>query len=169
MEFLIWLENTSFSTAIRESESLWGYGGLLILHGMGMAIAVGISSMIGLRLLGFAPGVPVEPFRKFFPFIWAGFWVNALSGGAIMMSQATVMFTNWMMYIKLASIILAVIIVRLIYIQVFRNSRSKRPGLIHTKVLAGALLFLWAVAITAGRLTAYLGALIDPSDLALIR
>ena len=169
MEFLIWLENTAFSTAVRESTSLWGYGGVLIVHGMGMAVAVGISTMIGLRVLGFAPSIPLEPMEKFFTFIWVGFWVNALSGAVIMMSHPTTAFTNWVMYIKLASIAIAVMILRVLQTHVFRNPGSRHPVPINAKMLAGTLLFLWAVAITAGRLTAYFGALVDKADLALIR
>lgn len=162
MEFLIWLESTGFSRAMRESETIWGYGIVLILHGMGMGTAVGLSTMVGVRILGYAPRIPLEPMGKLFPFIWLGFWINALSGGMIMISHATEMWTNWVMYIKLGSIGVAVVILRLIQIQVFRNPGPNGSVQMNAKMLAGALLFLWAVAITAGRLTAYYGNLVDP-------
>jgi hypothetical protein len=162
MEILIWLEHTAFSTYIREAETLWGYPLVLILHGMGMAIVVGVSAMVGLRILGFAPRIPLEPMEKFFPFIWLGFWINALSGAVLVMCSATVMLTNWVMYIKFASIAVAVVCLRLLKTQVFPSFRSKPSVPSNAKMLAGTLLFAWAVAITAGRLTAYLGALVSP-------
>jgi len=162
MEFLIWLESTGFSRAIRESGSVWGYGLILILHGMGMGTVVGLSSVVGLRILGFAPRIPLEPLGKLFPFIWLGFWINFLSGSVLMISHATEMWTNWVIYIKLAAIVVAVAILRTIHTQVFRNPGPGESVQMNAKVLAGTLLFLWAVAITAGRLTAYYGAMVDP-------
>jgi len=48
MEFLIWLRSTEPATAIRESESVWGYPTILFLHTFGMAILVGlISAAVG--------------------------------------------------------------------------------------------------------------------------
>jgi hypothetical protein len=91
--------------------------------------------------------------------IWIGFWINALSGGIIMASHATTMFTNWVMYIKLASIIVAVLIIRRLYVQVFRSAADGKALPSNVNAMAGALLCLWFVAITAGRLTAYFGSL----------
>ena len=165
MEILIWLENTAFSTYVRESSSIWGYPIVLILHGMGMAIVVGFSTMVGLRILGFAPDIPLEPMGKFFPFIFLGFWINAISGVVLVMCSATVMLTNWVMYIKFASIGVAVVCLHLIRTQVFAGDRPNPSVPANAKMLAGTLLLVWAVAITAGRLTAYIGALVNPYQL----
>ncbi len=164
MDFLIWLEHTAFSTYLRESSSIWGYPIVLILHGMGMAIVVGFSTMVGLRILGFAPRIPLEPMGKFFPLIFTGFWINAITGVALVMCSATMMLTNWVMYIKFASIAVAVVCLHLIKTQVF-PSRADASVPANARLLAGTLLFVWAVAITAGRLTAYMGALVSPYDL----
>lgn len=164
MDFLIWLENSGFSVAVRESEGLWGYAIVIILHGMGMGIVVGVSTVIGLRLLGFVPRIPLEPMKDFFPYIWLGFWINAASGTVLMMSHATEMFTNWVMYIKLTFVALAIVSIRLIQTQVFSNPHPKWSAP-KAKMAAGALLFFWIVAITAGRLTAYYGKLVSSFDL----
>jgi hypothetical protein len=169
MDVLFWLENTSLSVAVREAESLWGYGGLLIIHGMGMAVAVGLSTMIGLRLLGVSQAIPLAPLQKFFRFVWAGFGINAVSGAVIMICHATTMFTNWVMYTKLASVIAAITIVRVLQNRVFRGGYAASEVTSRHKVLAATMLILWCVAIIAGRLTAYFGALIDRSMYVLLQ
>ncbi len=73
MEFLQWLRDTDAATAIRESESVWGYPTVLFLHTFGMAILVGLISAIDLRILGVARQLPLAPMRRLFPLIWIGF------------------------------------------------------------------------------------------------
>ena len=34
----------------------------------------------GLRVLGAAPGVPLAAFRRFDPVMWAGLWLNVVTG-----------------------------------------------------------------------------------------
>ena len=48
------IENSAYPTFVRESPSLWGYTLVLSLHAMGLAVVVGVSAAIALRLLGFA-------------------------------------------------------------------------------------------------------------------
>ena len=162
MEFLVWLEDSGFGTAVREG--IWAYPLIIVLHGMGMGTVVGISTMMGLRLLGFLPGIPLDPMKKLFTFVWLGFWINAASGGLLMVAHATEMFTNWVMYIKLASVALAILSIRLLQTHAFGNPHPTWPAP-KVKMVAGTLLCLWAVAVTAGRLTAYYGQMIDSLDL----
>jgi hypothetical protein len=163
MELLIWLDNTALALWVQEA--IWLYPILLVTHGMGMAVVVGISSMVSLRLLGLAPGIPLEPLRRFFPVMFAAFWINALSGVGLILNDPILMLTNWVMYIKLASIAAAVGCMHLLYTRVFVKGPLVQPPPINPKVLAGALLFIWALAITAGRMTAYFGAMVNPLEL----
>ena len=83
MDFLVWLENSALGTWVRESTSVWAYSGLISFHAFGLAFVVGLSWMIALRVLGFAPSLPLAPMEKLFPAIWIAFWVNAVSGIAL--------------------------------------------------------------------------------------
>ena len=74
---LPWLEATAFSTWLRESESLAAFPLVLILHTVGLVFLVGTNAVIDLRLLGFAPGIPLDSFETFFPLMTWGFWLNA--------------------------------------------------------------------------------------------
>src|SRR5580704_17818801 len=80
MEFLQWLRDTDAATAIRESESVWGYPTVLFLHTFGMAILVGLIAAIDLKMLGVARQIPIAPMKRLLPLIWIGFTINAITG-----------------------------------------------------------------------------------------
>ena len=83
MDFLIRLEESGFGTWVRESPSLWAYPTVLFLHTLGLAMVVGLSTAFDLRLIGVAPSLPLTPFKSFYPLIWIGFIINAVSGVAL--------------------------------------------------------------------------------------
>jgi hypothetical protein len=67
MEFLARLEQSGFSTWVRESTSVWAYPTVLFLHTLGLGFLVGASMVIDLRLLGFSNELPIAPMKKVFP------------------------------------------------------------------------------------------------------
>ena len=121
MEILSHLEQTAFFAWVRESRSLLAYPGILLLHTLGMAVVVGLIGGIDLRILGFAPALPLAPMRKFLPIVWAAFAVNAVTGAILLAADATTKLTNPDFFIKMAFIFLAVITQRLIDARVFRE------------------------------------------------
>ena len=157
MEFLQTIENSAFCTWVREDSSIWAYPGILFMHSAGMAIVVGISAMVGLRLLGFAPKLPVAPLERFFPIVWGGFWINAISGVVLLAADATAKLTNPVFGVKMLLIGLAAVDMVLIRRVVFRDPRVDHAVPALGKFLAAASLVLWFGATTAGRLLAYLG------------
>lgn len=94
--FLTQLEQSGLATWIRESGVLYGYPLVLFLHTLGLSTVVGLSPAIDLRLLGIAPGIPLESLQKTFGLLWAGqrrrplaaaslgCWFIALSAGRLM-------------------------------------------------------------------------------------
>jgi hypothetical protein len=52
MSFLTTLESTSFAAWLRESNTIWAYPTVLTLHTVGLALLVGASAALDLRLLG---------------------------------------------------------------------------------------------------------------------
>lgn len=160
MAFFDWLEHSGLPMWIKESPSLWPYDILcLSAHAIGMAVLVGFSSAIALRVLGFAPEAPLAPMAQFFPVMYAGFWINALSGAGLFITYPVKAVTNPIFYLKMVGVALAVVCIRRIKRQVFdaparandrlASGRGKRP--------AAVLLLVWVVTITAGRLLAYKG------------
>ena len=160
MRFFDWLEHSSFSMWIKESSSLWPYDIFcLSAHAIGMAILVGFSVAIALRVLGFAPRLPVAPMGQFFPVIYAGFWINAISGTGLFITYPMKAMTNPIFFLKIAGVVLALLCVRRMKREVFDNplSAATTPAPKSGRMAAAALLVVWVVTITAGRLLAYEG------------
>ena len=158
MDFLQHLENTAFSTWVRESGSLWSFPGILLAHTYGMGILVGIIIAIDLRILGFTPALPLAPMKKFLPIVWAAFWINALTGTILLVADATTKVANPDFGVKMGFIVLAVITQRKIQKHVFGDPQiDKAPSSARAKMLAVSSLVCWLGAITAGRLLAYVG------------
>jgi len=159
MSFLESIENTDFATWVRDANTVFGYATVLALHTFGLAFLVGISAGIALRTLGVAPGLPLAPLGGHFRVMWIGFRVNVLSGVVLLMLDARTFLTSPDFYIKMLAIAVAATSVRLLQTSVFGDPArlGSRPVPMKAKILAGTSLLSWAVAITAGRLTAYDG------------
>jgi hypothetical protein len=156
MSFLLSVENSAFGTWVRESKSLWAYPTILFLHTVGLGFLVGLNAAIDLRILGFARKVPLAPMESFYKIMWVAFWVNALSGTALLIADATTKLANPVFYIKMSIVALAVINMVAIRRRVFgRPSPDEIAGF--ARALAITSLIFWGGAITAGRLMAYFG------------
>lgn len=151
------IENSGFSTWVREAPTVLAYSTVLALHTFGMAFLVGLSGMIALRALGFARGLPLAPMEKFFPLIFVGFWVNAATGVVLTMLAARALLSNPDFYVKLAAIAGAIISLRMLRAGLFHEGVTFDTGPVplKTRIVAVAMLVFWAVAVTAGRFTAY--------------
>jgi len=113
-----------------------------------MAFLAGINAALDLRILGFAPRIPLAMFERFFPVIWFGFVINLISGVLLLIAYPTKALTNPVFYIKLASIAGGMIVMLLLRTRAIRQGQQPRA-------LAIVSLILWAGAIVAGRLLAY--------------
>jgi hypothetical protein len=142
--FLDTLERSGLSTWIRESESAFAYYFVLVIHNIGLALLVGTCAVLGARLLGFVPELPVAPLRRFFRFIWAGFWLNVVSGIFLLIAYPTKALTNPLFYTKLVLVALGVWTLR-------RIEREAAPS----RSLALWMLGLWFGVLAAGRALAY--------------
>jgi len=150
------IENLGFSTWVRESPSKLAYPTILWLHVMGMGVVAGIGTMISLRLLGVSPKTPVRPLERLYPLIWWGFGVNAVTGTALLMASASKRLVDPTFYVKMIFIFAGVAVLQLTRNRVFRSLGPDGALPKNAKALAWASLVCWLVAITAGRLLAYL-------------
>lgn len=152
MEFLVWLRNTDAATAIRESESVWGYPTVLFLHTFGMAILVGLISAIDLRILGVGRQLPLAPMKRLFPLVWIGFAINAVTGTILFAIDGPKKIVNPAFPLKLALIAVGMVILLTGQRKVFERPEGRSD-----RVLAVVSLAIWAGAVTAGRFMAYVG------------
>jgi hypothetical protein len=156
-EFLESIENSGFSTYIRETPSVLGYSTVLALHTFGMAFLVGLSGVIALRVLGVVPELPMKPLKSLQPMIVIGFWVNAITGLILTSLAIRSFLTNWDFYVKLASIACALVSLAKMRRYAFGDAASSddAPASADAKRWAKAMLFFWGLAVLGGRLTAY--------------
>jgi len=157
MSFLESLEQLSISAWVRESPSIFAYPTVLLLHVMGMAIVVGVSGIISLRLLGVAPYIALRPLERLYPLMWWGFGVNAATGTALLLASASTRLVNPTFYVKMLFIFAGVMVLQRTRSKVFGalgpNDDTPPEG---AKPLAWAGLICWIGAVTAGRLLAYI-------------
>lgn len=157
MQFLQSIQDSGFSTYIRESPSAYLYPTILALHAIGMAFIVGPNWALDLRILGMAPRLPLGVLAKFFPLMWLGFWVNAASGVVLTALEPTKFFTTPAFYLKLLFIALALVYVRKLRHVVFSDpgNLGTRPVSANGRMLATTSLILWFAAILTGKVMEY--------------
>src|SRR5580765_5108613 len=154
MSFLASLEQSAFGTWVREAPTIWAYPTVLFLHTVGLAFLVGINVAIDLRILGVASEMPLAPMKKLFPWMWAGFWINAVSGVALLVADATTKLANPVFAVKMSFIALGVVNMAWWKRRLFSDAREleRHPASPHAKRVAIASLVIWIAATTAGRL-----------------
>ena len=156
MDFITWIQQTGIHKWLAETPFWFPYPFIIALHAMGMGVIVGMNVAIDLRILGAAPGMPLAPMERFFPVMFLGFCVNAITGVGLTITHPELLL-NWVMWIKFTCIALALVGLRLLRAQVFRDPNlDKGPLPLRSQLLAGASIFFWAGAIMAGRMTAYI-------------
>jgi len=153
-DFFATVENTQFSTWLRESNSIWAYPTVLTLHTIGLALLVGANATLDLRVLGWGQAIALADLRPLFRWMWIGFWINALSGVVLLAADATTKAAAPMFLIKLGLIACGVVVMALQKREAFAPAAAMTAG---AKSLAALSLTIWFVAIAAGRLMAYPG------------
>lgn len=159
-DFIQFIENSAVAVWVRESPSIFAYTTVLSLHAMGLAVVVGVGTVVALRLLGAFKALPVAPLLRLFPAMWIGFTVNALSGLLLLAANMSNLLANVMFIIKLVLIAIALVNMELLrhsitgYAQAgeAQGEISETP---RTRALAASAIVLWIAVIVAGRLTAY--------------
>jgi hypothetical protein len=153
--FLAFIENSALSEAIRGSESLLAFPGIITVHALGLGFLAGGSAAIDLRILGFAPGISLKAMGRFLPVVWLAFAANAVSGTLLLIAYPTKALTNPLFYIKLCLVALAMGLVYRIGRTVLRNPDGAPSVAATGKILALASLVTWIAVIMAGRFLAY--------------
>jgi hypothetical protein len=155
MAFFERLQNSAFTEWFLGSPSIWAYPTVLTLHTIGMAILVGASVVINVRVLQVAGALPLGGLRPLYRFIWIGFTINFLSGLVLFITEAADRVVDPVFYLKIGSIAVALWLGAMVK----RRAIDRRDALHHASVqsrwFAAASLSCWTIAIVAGRLMAY--------------
>jgi hypothetical protein len=125
---------------------------ILTLHTTGLALLVGASWVLDLRLLGISGHIPLSAFRWVFPVVAIGLVVNVITGVMLFVKGATVWGTSVPFLVKMLLVAASVATLVPIRAHVLRGDTSDD----RVRVWAIASIFAWCAAVTAGRLLAYL-------------
>jgi hypothetical protein len=154
----IWLQASALAVWTRESPSIWAYPTVLMLHTVGLGVLVGANAVIDFRLLGFARRLPIPSLTPLYRVMWAGLATNAITGALLFASDAEAKSRQPVFYVKLLLIAAALTVTASLRRTVERApARAEAdPPPRRSRRLASLSLLLWAGAIAAGRLMAYL-------------
>ena len=152
---LEWIETTQLGLWLRESPSVWSFPTVLTLHTAGMAVLIGASWVLDLRLLGVGRHVPLSAFRWVFPTVAVGLVVNLLTGVLLFIKNATIWGAALPFFVKMALVVASVATLLPIRSLVLRSSDEQREVNGNARILAVVSILAWAAAVTAGRLLAY--------------
>jgi hypothetical protein len=151
-----WIESSALSEWVRGSDCICAFPTIVTLHNIGLAFLAGGGIVIDLRVIGFAPDMPLKPLGRLFPLLWLAFALNASTGILLLIAYPTKALTNPLFYIKLSLVALAVGLAYRIATDILRVSEiDHRPLAAKVKVLAIASLAAWVALIAAGRYLAY--------------
>ena len=151
-----WIEHSALSEWIRGSDCICAFPTIVTLHNIGMAFLAGGGIAIDLRIVGFAPDVPLKPMGRFVPLLWLALALNAVTGILLLIAYPTKALTNPLFYIKLSLVAFAVVLVYRIAADVLRAPDVGTKTLAaKARALAIASLAAWVLLIAAGRYLAY--------------
>ena len=149
---LEWLESTQLAVWVGQSPSVWSMPTILTLHTAGLALLVGASWVLDLRLLGINHTVPLSAFRWVFPVVAVGLVVNVVTGVLLFIKSATTWGTSLPFLVKMLLVVGSVATIVPIRAHVLRGD----AGAGSIRLWAIASILAWSAAVTAGRLLAYL-------------
>ena len=154
--FFAWIEHSALSDWIRGSDCVCAFPTIVTLHNIGMAFLAGGGIAIDLRIIGFAPGMPLKPVARFLPLMWLAFAVNATTGILLLIAYPTKALTNPLFYIKLSMVVVAVTLLYSVARDVLRAAAvDEKPFATKSRRLAMVSLLAWIALIAAGRYLAY--------------
>lgn len=156
MGLFTWIEGTSLAEYIRVSAA--GYPAMITLHSLGLAIMVGLSVVLSLRVLGLFKTIPYSSLYKLLKIAWIGFIVNFISGSALFSSQATSYMTDSVFLTKMAMVIVGAILVAIMQSMirnVLATGQAEASASRSLKLMARLTIYAWTIGMITGRMIAY--------------
>lgn len=154
MSFFEWLEQTALAEWMRVS--IAGYPTMLTLHAFGLAVLVGTSVLLSLRVLGVVRKLPAGSLDALFRVAWVGLVVNTVSGVSLWTMQAADYVHSVPFLIKISGVGVGAVLVAVLQRQTAEAGAASHETMPpRVKLVAVATLVVWAISMVAGRLIAY--------------
>jgi hypothetical protein len=159
LEFLNYLKASAFSEWL--SVSMAGFPTFIALHSVGMAVVVGLSLMITLRLHEVALDFRLQLIPRLLTIAAWGFVLNLVTGLALFITRGPEYITAAIFLLKMSFVVIGAILM-------FQLSGRLRPLNLNadafvvdrtTRVMSLIATASWFAAVVAGRMIAYLSSL----------
>ena len=158
--FSAWLATTTLSWAARGGVP-WLWPLCETLHFMGMALLIGVISVLDLRMLGVAKGLPIGPIARLLPWGIGGFLLNLCTGCVFYAGDPLQYSANPAFQLKMLFVALAGVNVLIFYVTGLRRAVDSVGGgedaPVGAKILGAASLFLWVGVLYWGRMLPFVG------------
>jgi uncharacterized membrane protein len=138
--------------------SRWVWPVLEDLHFLGLALLLGATGILNLRLLGFLKQLPVGPLHRFVPWGIAGLAINVITGILFFLGMPFFYVYNLDFHIKVFAVVLAGANLVLYCTRPFQDCELVKAGEDAppiAKFFAGSSIVLWIAVIVAGRYMPY--------------
>ena len=143
----------------------WIWPVMEIFHFLGLALLLGATGMLNLRLLGFCKHLPAGPFHRFIPWGLTGLAINVVTGMLFFIGMPFFYVYNADFMFKVAAIVLAGATLLLHCTSAFRDCEYLEAGQdapLRAKVLAASSIVLWIAVIVLGRYMPLFEDTLDP-------
>ena len=155
-----WLDQTLFSVKFLSPfmHSRYGWPTCESIHFLGLSLLIGAIGTFDLRLLGFAPRIPIAALHRLVPWGIAGYGINIITGLMFLVTEPNQYIYNPSFHFKILFMGLAGINVLVFYVAVFGKVKLLEPGAAtprSAKIIGGASLLLWIGVIVCGRLLTF--------------
>lgn len=156
---MVYLQESAFSEWL--AVSMLGFPTLIALHSVGMAVVVGLSLIVTLRLHGSLPDIEIDLVPKLLTVAIWGFSLNFITGILLFITRGSEYITSVTFLTKMLLVIVSAVLI------FWLRQYLKRPGTASDDVMAGrSARFLslvatvsWFGAVVAGRMIAYLSSI----------
>lgn len=157
MGLITWIDESWLAEMVRVSA--YGYPAMITLHSLGLAIMVGLSVVLSLRVLGMFKTIPFRSLYRLLQIAWVGFIINFISGGSLFAANATGLITHQVFLMKMAMVILGAIFVAIMQSMIktaLASGQGETAAGTNLKVVAWLTIVAWTIAMITGRMIAYL-------------
>ncbi len=142
-----WMRNVPWAWPMCES-----------IHFIGLSLLIGTVGLFDLRLLGFAPRVPMAAFHRLIPIGVCGFLMNLTTGFCFLTGTPDQYFLNRAFQFKMMFLAIAGLNMAAFYLTMFRKVRELGPGdqaPLPARLIGGVSLAAWIGVMTCGRLLTF--------------
>lgn len=156
-ELSVWIGNSPVSNFL--NTNYWITPTLQSIHILAIAMTFSAALMIGLRAAGVAgqSRTVVEVERRYAPWIWGGLATLFATGFVLLIAEPSRQLLNPYFWTKMMLIVVAALGASTVQRSIERTAGLEQPTAFHgvVRVVAVALIGVWAAAMVMGRWIAY--------------